>query len=712
MTEHARPEPDALIELAHAKGVDTWYRAADGTDRRVPRTTLSRVLAALGADASTPEAVRQSLARHRRDQAARLLPPCVITRAGCPARLDVGADTRIVVDLEDGGSRDVPVDELGRQEKPSGRTLPADLPLGYHILRASSADGWVSTPLIVAPDGIPVPERRGWGFAAQLYSVISECSWAMGDLGDLKSLVHWSGSELGADFVLINPLHAMLPAAHADHSPYWPSSRYFADPVHLRIDAVPEYAALAGEDRTTADDLAAQADRLRERVLSGDDLINRDRVWDLKRAALQLLHRVPPTPERLRSYHAYVDHEGQELTEFATARALAEVHGPDWRAWPGPLRHPASPAVRAERERLFGQVEFHCWLAWLVDGQLTDAQVAADETGMSVGVVHDLAVGVHPGGAEAWALQDCLATGVSAGAPPDAFSAQGQNWRLPPWRPDALARTGYAAYAGLLRRVFRHAGAVRLDHVMGLFRLWWIPDGSDIGDGTYVRYDPDAMLGVLALEALRAGVYVIGEDLGTVEAGVRDALAARGVLGTSVLWLTKESTGPGEEDADGGIVPVHRWRRQCLATLTTHDLPSSASWLSGDHVELRHRHGLLSRSLSEEQQAADRLRRAWLDEAARTGCADVSTDDTSGLVSLHRYLARSPSVLLAAWLPDVVADVRSPNLPGTSRSYPNWQLPVCDARGRPVTLDRLSTAPLARELAAVLAPVAVIEGSR
>ncbi|MHA5049079.1 4-alpha-glucanotransferase [Streptomyces sp. SD15] len=712
MTESDRPEPvpDALVDLARAKGVDTWYRAADGTGKPVSQTTLTRVLAALGVEVSTPEAVRQSLAQHRRDQASRLLPPCVIARAGRPARLEVGTDTQVVVDLENGDSREVPAGEPG---EPGARTLPTDLPLGYHTLRASSADGWVSTPLIVAPDGIPTPERRGWGFATQLYSVISDRSWGMGDLGDLKSLVRWSGSALGADFVLINPLHAMLPAAHSDHSPYWPSSRYFADPVHLRVDAVPEHAALAGEDRATADGLAERADRLRERVLSGDDLIDRDVVWQLKRAALQLLHRVPPASDRRRSYREYVAREGQELTDFATARALAEVYGPDWRTWPGPLRHPASPAVRAERKRLAGEVEFHRWLAWLVDGQLAGAQSTAEEAGMSVGVVHDLAVGVHPGGAEAWALQDCLATGVTAGAPPDAFSAQGQNWRLPPWRPDALARTGYAAYAGLLRRVFRHAGAVRLDHVMGLFRLWWIPEGSGIGEGTYVRYDPEAMLGVLALEALRAGVHVIGEDLGTVESGVRDELEARGVLGTSVLWLTRESTASGEEDPHGAIVPAHRWRRQCLATLTTHDLPSSASWLSGDHVELRHRHGLLSGPLAEEQQAADLLRRTWLDEVARAGCAtEDADDDIARLVSLHRYLARTPSVLLAAWLPDVVGDVRSPNLPGTSGSYPNWQLPVSDAHGRPVTLDRLSTAPLARELAAALAPAAVTGGSR
>ncbi|MEW2619276.1 4-alpha-glucanotransferase [Streptomyces sp. NPDC048106] len=693
MTATAQPQhaPEALAELARAKGVDTWYRAADGTVRPVSHTTLIRVLAALGVDASTPERARTALEEHRREQAARPLPPYVIARPGRPARLDTAAGTRLVVDLEDGGSRDLPADG----------TLPADLPLGYHTLRAASSDGWVSAPLIVAPDRIPAPERRGWGFAAQLYSVLSDDSWGMGDLGDLTTLLQWSGRTLGADFALINPLHAMLPAAHADHSPYWPSSRLFPDPVHLRVDALPEYAALTGPDRAAARELHERAERLRTRVLDGEALIDRDAVWELKRAALRLLHRVPPTSERLHAYRDFTAREGQELTDFATARALAEAHGPDWRTWPAALRHPASPAVRQERERLAGEVEFHRWLAWLVDGQLADAQAAAEEAGMAIGVVHDLAVGVHPGGAEAWALQDCLATGVAAGAPPDAFSAQGQNWQIPPWRPDTLARTGYAPYAALLRRVFRHAGAVRVDHVMGLFRLWWIPEGAGIAEGTYVRYDREAMLGVLALEALRAGVHVIGEDLGTVENGVRDELAARGVLGTSVLWLTRETTSFGEEDPAGAIVPAHRWRRQCLATLTTHDLPSTASWLTGDHVELRHRHGLLPGSLAEERKAADELRGTWLDEAARAGCAPG--DDLPGqLTALHRYLARTPSVLLAAWLPDVVGDLRSPNLPGTSDAQPNWQQPVADADGRPVTLARLSTAPLARAVATAL----------
>ncbi|WDO05349.1 4-alpha-glucanotransferase [Streptomyces murinus] len=690
-TDRPEPVPEALTELARAKGVDTWYRAADGTVRPVPGSTLVRVLAALGVDAPTPERARTVLEAHRREQAARPLPPYVIAREGRPVQLDPAPDTPLVVDLEDGGSRDIP----------AGQPLPADLPLGYHTLRAATPDGWASAPLIVAPARVPAPERRGWGFAAQLYAVLSDDSWGMGDLGDLETLVRWSGRTLGADFTLINPLHAMLPAAHADHSPYWPSSRFFPDPVHLRVDALPEYPALTGADRATVRELADRAEKLRSRVLDGAALIDRDAVWELKRAALQLLHRIPPTPERLCSYRDFTAREGRTLTDFATARAFAEAHGPDWRTWPAELRHPASPAVAEERQRLAGEVEFHRWLAWLVDGRLADVQTAAEDAGMAIGVVHDLAVGVHPGGAEAWALQDCLATGVAAGAPPDAFSAQGQNWQIPPWRPDALARTGYAPYAALLRRVFRHAGAVRLDHVMGLFRLWWIPEGSAVAEGTYVRYDREAMLGVLALEALRAGVSVIGEDLGTVESGVRDELAARGVLGTSVLWLTRETAPFGAEDPGGAIVPAHRWRRQCLATLTTHDLPSTASWLSGDHVEPRHRHGLLPGTLTEERKAADEWRGAWLDEVTRAGCATGDDPDTQ-LTDLHRYLARTPALLLAAWLPDVVGDLRSPNLPGTSDEHPNWQLPVADATGRPVTLARLSTAPLARAVADAL----------
>ncbi|GFN03914.1 hypothetical protein Smic_24700 [Streptomyces microflavus] len=324
-------------------------------------------------------------------------------------------------------------------------------------------------------------------------------------------------------------------------------------------------------------------------MLNKGALIDRDAVWELKRQALELIAEVPLTPGRRAAYCDFLAEQGQALEDHALWCALAEVHGPDWHSWPEPLRDPRSPGTARARAGLLDRVDLHCRLAWLTATQLADAQRAAEDAGMEIGIVHDLAVGVHPAGADTWAQQDAFAHGMSVGAPPDAFNARGQDWGLPPWRPDVLAATGYAAFRGLLRGLLAQAGALRIDHVMGLFRLWWVPEGRPPTDGTYVAQDAEAMLAVLVLEAHRAGSVVVGEDLGTVEPGVREALARRGVLGTSVLWFERDW------DGDGRPLAPEKWRRDCLATATTHDLPSTAARLTGDHVTLRHRLGLLTR---------------------------------------------------------------------------------------------------------------------
>ncbi|MFJ1704135.1 4-alpha-glucanotransferase [Kitasatospora sp. NPDC088346] len=678
--EDSPAPPPELVALAHAYGVDSTYDPGSGPVPVAP-DTLVAVLAALGVDAGTPQAVRDSMERHRERQAARLLPPCVVVRAGRRTALDVPADARLSIELEDGGTWTLPTGH--------SHWLPADLPLGRHRLTARVGGREAAAPLIVAPQRVPEPAGRGWGFLAQLYSVLSERSWGMGDLGDLGELAQWAGNELGADFVQLNPLHAGLPGAPSDPSPYRPSSRRFADPVHLRIEALPEYAY------ADLGDLPRRAAHLRDEVLRHDGLIDRDAVWALKRQALDILHRVPRGAGRDAAYRAFVAREGAWLEQYATWCALAERHGGDRHHWPKGLRHPDSPHVALARQELAPAVEFHRWLAWLVDEQLERAQHTAEQAGMAVGLIHDLAVGVHPDGADAWVLQDVLADNISVGAPPDAFNAHGQDWGLPPWRPDALAEAGYAPYAELLRASARHAGAIRIDHVMGLFRLWWVPAGHPPTRGAYVRYDAEAMLGVLALEAHRAGARVIGEDLGTVEPGVREELTARGVLGTSVLWFERDW------QDKGAVLPPERWRPGCLATLTTHDLPSTAARLTGEHVELRHRLGLLARPLGEEQAEAAAELTEWHAELVRAGLIGAGEDLTPE--ALHAFLLATPAALVGVWLPDTVGDPRPQNLPGTWDQYPNWRLPVADATGTPVTLEQLATAPAAARLAALAA---------
>ncbi|MBD0674200.1 4-alpha-glucanotransferase [Streptomyces sp. CBMA156] len=684
--QDAPPPPAELVALAQAYGVDTRHPGPGG--QAVGARTLVAVLAAMGVAAGTRQEVREALERHRAGQRSRLLPPCVVVRQGRRTALDVPADARLRVELEDGGSWELP--------RGHSHWVPGDLPLGRHVLTAESEGRGARAALIVAPERLPRLPGRSWGFLAQLYSVLSERSWGMGDLGDLGELARWAGTGLGAGFVQINPLHAGVPTSPSDPSPYRPSSRRFADPVHLRIEDVPEYGYLAGGQRDRAEELTRRAARLREEVLGHDALIDRDAVWQLKREALELLHEVPRGPGRQAGYEAYRRREGEWLRRYALWNALAEEHGPDRHHWPKGLRHPDGPQVEQAEKALGDRVEFHRWLAWQVDQQLAHAQRAAREAGMAVGLIHDLAVGVHPDGADAWALQDVLADGISVGAPPDAFNAHGQDWGLPPWRPDALAEAGYAPYAELLRATARHAGAVRIDHVMGLFRLWWVPAGHPPTEGAYVRYDAEAMLGVLALEAHRAGTPVIGEDLGTVEPGVREELAARGVLGTSVLWFERDWQG------DGAILAPDRWRPGCLATLTTHDLPSTAARLSGEHVELRHRLGLLARPLGEEQEEAATELADWRAELAGLGLLRPGEPLTASV--LYRFLRETPAELVGVWLPDLVGDPRPQNLPGTWDQYPNWRLPVADGAGDPVTLERLAANPAAGLLAHLLAP--------
>ncbi|MBW1598485.1 4-alpha-glucanotransferase [Streptomyces sp. JJ38] len=684
-----------LARLAAAHGVATSYAPGPGRVVEVPEDSVVAVLAALGVDASTPEAVRQALETHELQAAARLLPPTVVLRSGqdeaphdtgpgLPGLPALPPGTVLRVETEDGAQYDagpgLPV------------SVPAAVPPGVHTLRAEAPDGRSArAPLIVAPRRLPRPRGRTHGLMVQLYSMLSGRSWGMGDLADLADLAAWAGRTTGAGFVQLNPLHAAVPAAEGegtDPSPYRPSSRRFADPVHLRVEDVPEYAYLTGAERDRMERLTERAARLREGVLHKGAHIDRDAVWALKLDALELLRTVPLSPGRRADYCAYLADGGQELEDHALWCTLAELHGPNWRSWPAGLDDPRSARTARARTQHLERVDFHCWLSWLVDGQLARAQEAARGAGMSVGLVHDLAVGVHPSGSDAWAQQDALAAGMSVGAPPDAFNAAGQCWGLPPWRPDALARTGYRPYRELLRGLLAHAGALRVDHVMGHFRQWWVPEGRPPAEGTYVRYDAQAMLGVLTLEAHRAGAAVIGEDLGTVEDGVREELADRGVLGTSVLWFERDYTGDGKPLAPG------RWRASCLATATTHDLPSTAARLAGDHVALQHRLGLLEGSPRAARAAAAAERAEWLALFARLGLlAPGHAEEEAAIRAVYRFLATTPAWLVGVWLPDGVGDRRPQNVPGTSLEYPNWRLPIADGTGRPVALEELLASP-------------------
>jgi 4-alpha-glucanotransferase len=476
----------------------------------------------------------------------------------------------------------------------------------------------------VLPDGL-----FGWGLAAQLYSVTSRQSIGMGDLGDLGALSEWA-SELGAEFVLLNPLGSALPGLPQEPSPYYRSSRRFLDPLYLRVDGVP--AAVARRARQT-------------------DLIDRDAVYAAKLAALELQWE----RERgsVRSALARFRHARPGLEEYATFCALSEVHGRPWRAWPEGLRRPGSAAVARFARTRRDRVRFHEWLQWRLDQQLTEAA-------RSGGLVNDIPVGFHPDGADAWAWQGTFAEGVSVGAPPDTFNQAGQDWGLPPFDPWRLAAAGFEPFVQTLRAAFRHAAGVRLDHVMGLFRLYWIPlGGGGPSQGAYVRYPARALLDILALESVRAGAYVVGEDLGTVEDGVRRELRDRGVLSYRLVWFEPH--------------PPEAFPVAAVAALTTHDLPTLMGVWDGVDPMPEVRERLIEMASLRPSATEDEV-----------------------IEKAYRLLARAPSRLVALTLEDVAGARERPNRPGTTAPS-NW------SRRLPLTLEQLRRSRRARVLASILA---------
>jgi 4-alpha-glucanotransferase len=528
----------------------------------------------------------------------------------------------------------------------------------------------------------PFPPRRSWGFAVQLYSVRSRGSWGHGDLRDLADLAVWSGTALGADFVLVNPLHAAEPDVPISPSPYLAMTRRYLSPLYLRIEDVPEYARLAAGDRARVDALGAPL-RAASRTAA---LIDRDAVWAAKRAALEIIRAAGLSPERQAELDAFRARDADAVQDWATWCAIAEVHGPDWRTWPAALADPRSLEVAALRRARADRVEFHAWLQWLTAEQAAAAQRAARQAGMGIGVIADLAVGAHPGGADAWARQDVIVTGMSVGAPPDEFNQRGQDWTLPPWHPGWLAAQAGRPLAELIAATTRNAGGLRIDHVMGLARLWWIPAGMAPGQGTYVRYDHELIGDVLCAEAARARALAIGEDLGTVEPWLRDFLADRRVLGTSMLWF--------ERRQDGTPRPPGGWRRGCLATVGTHDMPPAATFLTGEQVTIRAELGLLTEPEADERAAARAEMDGWLAMLAREGLlgepaggAGVRPEEFT--VALYGFLARTPAMLIGVSLAEAVGERRPQNLPGTVNEYPNWRIPLADGEGAPVLLEDL-----------------------
>ena len=604
-------------------GIDDGYEDALGVWRETPAATRSALLAAMGVDPAQSGPPPE--------------PPVHVLRPGQALPLEQPAELR----LEDGTALRVDA------------ALPPDLPLGYHELRP--LDGGATVRIIVSPGRCYLPaDWHTWGWAVQLYALRSAESWGMGDLGDLRRLGQWSATDLGAGILLINPLHAVTPVLPQQPSPYFPSSRRFRNVLYLRIEEVPG----AAEGGIELEPLAAAG-----RALNRQRYIDRDAIFRLKMQALgRLWSRFGGDP----AFDRYCHEQGDALRQFAIFCALAEHYGRGWQAWPAEYRRPDAPAVARFAAERADRVRFHQWLQWLLDVQL--ARAAAE-----LPVMQDLPIGVDPNGADAWAWQDVLATEVTVGAPPDKYNTLGQDWGLPPFIPHKLRAAAYEPFRQTIRATLRHAGGLRIDHVMGLFRLYWIPQGMDPSLGAYVRYAADELLAIVTLESQRARAVVVGEDLGTVEEGVRERLATHRLLSYRLLWF----------EAD----PPARYPELALAAVTTHDLPTVAGLWSGADLRTQQRLGLRPNEAG-LREIAERLQ-------AMTGLPERAQVHEV-IVRAHQLLAEAPSVVVTATLEDALAVEERPNMPSTTAEWPNWSLAL------PIPLEDLETQALARAVADTL----------
>lgn len=683
------PRP-RLRALARRLGLIPEYIALDGTRRRASDASRVAVLAAMGCDAGDETAAARALAHLDDEERSRLLDPATVVRAGGRDRLRL----RLPGDLRGRVAWEVELeDEQGRVSARGGRSAPRlgslRLPVpqmlapGYHNVRVRVGEGgrWhegdqliVAAPPTCFTVGEALGRRRAFGITTSLYTVPSEHNWGAGDLTDLRALARWCAGA-GAAFVGLNPLHVLRNRGW-DVSPYGPVSRLFRNPLYLDVTAVPELATCeSARERLASSEFGSRLERLRQA-----GRVDYEGVMALKEPILRLLHRAftaahrDAATARGRAYRAFVRRMGEPLTDFATFAALdrhfAAAGGRrSWHAWPETFQHPRSPAVTHFRQAHAEEVDFHCWLQFELDRQLAGAAAAGRKAGLRIGLYHDLAVGTAGDGSDPWAFPGLFAHGASVGAPPDDYAAAGQDWGFPPVDPRRLAAGRYRYWIQLVRSAMAHAGALRIDHAMGLLRLFWIPAGRDGRDGVYVRYPASDLFGILALESRRQGVVVVGEDLGTVPAGFGALLARWGILSSRVLYF--------ERDANGAFRPASRYSGRALVTANTHDHAPLAGYRRGRDLELRWAAGQLESDAALARALEGREREVTALEgrlrATRLLPAGGRASDATFCAAVHAFLARTPASLVGVALDDLTGETEPLNLPGVgSDRYPNW----------------------------------------
>ncbi len=656
-----RGRATTLRRLADQVGILPEY--VDQTGREVRTTsdeTRRTLLRAMGFDSSTEAAAATALDELEARQRATLLDPVRVRTRG------TGGAGRTRVRLPSGTRGDASwsatiTTEAGDTHRIGGGATPgiggeivlalgAALPEGYHTVEVSVSVGRTehrgTQTLIVAPRACRRADRA-CGVFANLYTVRSAADWGVGDFSTLAELLEWTAGE-GGDFVGVNPLHALRNRG-AEVSPYSPVTRLYRNPLYLDPGRVPP-------------ELRAERD-----VLRAGKAVEYERVMALKRRALEPLHAGASGSD---DYRRYLETEGEPLERFATFEALADHvgHG-DWRNWPDPYRDPRSPGVERFRLEQPRRVDFHRWLQFELDGQLGEAAARGRRAGLRIGLYQDLAIGTSACGADIWANPHLFLEGVSIGAPPDDYSAVGQNWGLPPLDPRALREHRYDFWIRLLRASLRHAGALRIDHVMGLFRQFWIPEGASGADGAYVRFPADDLLGILVLEARRHDALVVGEDLGTVPPEVPPALHRRGILSSRVFYFEHE---------EGRFRPAAEYEPASLVTANTHDMPPLAGFWSGRDIELRRDAGEIQGDDAVERARRERetVKRAMLERLAAEGVLSTAAEPASGAGlrgAIHEFLCRTPAAMVGLNLDDLLGEPEPINLPGVSFDrYPSW----------------------------------------
>lgn len=666
--------PAELAELAARAGISRVYTDWRGDERRVGDDVVREVLQRMVETAPVADA------------AARTIPRVLSVFHGEPARLPVHAaapGSRLVIRLEDGTGRPLG-DDLGGDHEIE---LPADLPEGYHRLLLLSGEHEENCALIVAPARCHEPQRLGkggrvWGVALQLYALRSEDDWGIGDFGTLRAFIR-EAAALGVDAVGLNPLHALYRDDPERCSPYGPGSREFLNPLYVDVTAVAELAE--------CEPVRRHVESVRFRSFLGElrasSHVDYPGVADAKLGILRRLfghfsreHLLQGSP-RAREFGAWCREQGRRLLDYATWEALrrhfADESGtPDWRRWPAEYRHPGSSAVREFRDGHPGEVAFGMYLQWLAASQLEDARGEAQAAGMSVGLYLDIALGTPPDSAEGWMDEHLYVEDTSIGAPPDELALKGQDWGLAPISPPALTEAGMEPWRRLLAASMRYAGAIRLDHVMSLMRLWWVPAGREATDGLYVAYPMQDLLAVLTLESRRNRCLVIGEDLGTVAPEIRGAMREHGLYSYGVLYFEKEDDRQFRRPPD--------FPARCLVAVSTHDLPTLAAYWEDTDIEERRRLGLFPDERMADEVAA---RRAWdrgallyalqreglLPQGMATDPATVPVMTRPLALAIEAYLARSAARLLVVQPEDWLLMYEAVNIPGTGAENPNWR---------------------------------------